>query len=462
MTPQKSNSVTPTPAAPVINTPLLPNVIPSADPVDPANLLAEILATIHRHVIIDSAQAIAVTLWIAMTWFMTGINVSPLLIITAPERACGKSQLLSLLLRLVFRGLSAANTSAPFLFRALEAWQPTILFDEVDTFLRENPEIKGMLNAGHTRDSAYVGRTVAKDADFVPTLFCVWGAKALAGIGVEKHLPDSTMSRSIVAFMRRKLAGENIVRLRHADRGHFDELASRLARFAQDYAAQVFNARPNLPDELSDRAQDNWEPLLAIAETAGPEWSAKAVAAALALSNASDESGSSGNELLADIQEAFATQKCIKISSADLIQALVADAESPWPTYNHGRPLTPRQLSKKLNAYGIKPKTVRMGPYQTPKGYELAQFTDAFARYLAPQCNATLEALPTMVVSDADRTVDKHKPTPASSVLHAAYGDESPEVIAAIRVLNPNYCVSPVPSTDAPQMHSDKRLDSDF
>ena len=394
MTTPENSSVTPATAVSEVDHPILPTVKPYPAPVDPATLFNEILAIIHRHVVIDSMQAIAVTLWIAMTWFMPCINVAPLLIITAPERACGKSQLLSLALRLACRPLSAANATASFLFRAIAAWQPTILIDEADTFIRENVEIKGMINAGHTRESAYVGRSIAKDGDFEPEMFCVWGAKVLAGIALEKHLPDATMSRGIVAAMRRKLHNETIVRLRHADKTTFEVLASQLARFAQDYSAQVSNARPLLPDELSDRAQDNWEPLLAIAGCGGQDWTEKAVAAALSLSKVSDEATSYSNELLADIQDVLAAHRDSKISTADLISALVAESEGPWAMYNHGRPITPRQLSKLLSAYGIKPKTVRMGPKETPKGYERGQFADAFSRYLQQPCKDVLEASP--------------------------------------------------------------------
>lgn len=251
-------------------------------------------------------------------------------------------------------------------------------------------------------------------------------------------------------------------RLRHADRSSFETLSSKLDIFAKTYAERIRNARPQLPDKLSDRAQDNWEALVAIAECAGPTWRARAIAAALKLSKSEDDAVSPGNELLRDIQNVFAEKKVAKISSADLIQALVQDTDTPWPTYNRGKCLTPRQLAKMLNFYGIKPKTVRMGPYETPKGYELVQFADTFARYLSPQGNATPEALPVMAVSDADRTVDKHNAAPASSVRHTAYGDESPEVLAAIRDVYPNYGASPSHSTDAPRVPFDKRPDSDF
>ena len=94
-------------------------------------------------------QAYAVALWIAMTWFIDDVDIAPLLIITAPEKSCGKSQLLEVCGRLVARPLPVASSSASFLFRAVEAWKPTILIDEADTFIRENEELKGLVNAGH-------------------------------------------------------------------------------------------------------------------------------------------------------------------------------------------------------------------------------------------------------------------------------------------------------------------------
>ncbi len=356
-----------------------PQVDPYPTPVDPALLLNELSVTILRFIVMDVEQANAAALWIALTWFIDVVEVAPLAIINAPEKACGKSQLLDVIGRMSARPLPVANTSTAALFRSVELWRPTVLIDEADTFLRENAELKGLINAGHTRASAFVLRVVGDNHE--PKRFKVWGAKALAGISLEKHLPDSTMSRAIVFNLRRKLPHESVTRLRHADAGVFEDIASKLARFADDYSQQVKLARPELPDELSDRAQDNWEPLMAIAQCAGSEWMLRANAAALKLSGANEEKVSTGSELLADIQQIFTSKGCDRIKSADLIRTLEEDPEKPWATYNRGKPITPRQLAKLLSEYGIKSKTVRFGR-ETPKGYELAQFTDAFARYL--------------------------------------------------------------------------------
>lgn len=359
-----------------------PDRAPHPDPVDPAQLLDDLSATVKRFIVLRPEQADAAALWIAMTWFIDVIEVAPLAIINAPEKACGKSQLLDLIGRVSAKPLPAANSSVAFLFRAVEKWTPTLLIDEVDTFIRENDEIKGLINAGYTRANAFVGRVVG--SDFEPKLFNVWGAKALAGIALERHLPDATMSRAIVLELRRKLPHEPVTPLRRAEAGLFDNIASRLARFALDYSQQVRVARPPLPDTLGDRDQDNWEPLIAIAECAGPEWVQRATEAALKLSSANKASASTGNELLAAIHEVFERKQVGKISTADLIAELVEDEEAPWATYNRGKPFTPRQLARQLASYGIKSKTVRLGPSYTPKGFDAAQFHDAFARFLSP------------------------------------------------------------------------------
>lgn len=345
-------------------------------------MLSDISACIRSFIVIDAEQADAVTLWIAFTWFVDIVEVAPLLIINAPEKACGKSQLLDLVGRMSARPLFAANATTASLFRAIEAWKSTVLIDEADTFIRDNNELKGLINAGHSRSSAYVLRVVGDNHE--PKQFNVWGAKAFAGIALEKHLPDATMSRGIVINMRRKMPNESVQRIRHAEKGLFEGFASKLSRFSNDYSEKVEKARPSLPDELSDRSQDNWEPLLAIADCAGDDWVQRATVAALKLSRASESSVSIGNELLTDIQQIFLDKNIDKIKSADLIEALTDDSESPWATYNHGRLITPRQLAKLLKAYGIQSKTVRFG-HDTPKGYDAAQFEDAFARYLDPQ-----------------------------------------------------------------------------
>lgn len=353
------------------------DIEPWPHPVQPAALLSDLAGVVRRFIICPDETAHAAALWIAMTWFMDVVQVAPLAVITAPEKRCGKSQLLFLLGRLVHRPLAASNITPAALFRAVDTWKPTLLVDEADAFMKDNDELRGLLNCGHTRDSAYIVRVVGDD--HTPKRFNVWGAKALAGIG---HLADTIMDRSIVLELRRKLPHEEVLRLRHAEPGLFDDLSAKLARFATDTRERLRRCRPELPNALHDRAQDNWEPLLAIAEMAGGEWPEMARHAALKLSGSTEDCGTMGNELLADIREVLESKRLAKISTADLIQQLCADDEKSWATYNRGRPIIPRQVAKKLKEYGIASKNLRVG-YDVVKGFEHEQFKEAFARYLA-------------------------------------------------------------------------------
>jgi putative DNA primase/helicase len=353
-------------------------VEPWPDPVDGAALLGELVSTVHRFIVCDHHIEIAAALWCVFTWLVDHVQVAPLLVITAPEKRCGKSQLLNLVGRLCRRPLIASNISPSAVFRVIQAQAPTLLIDEAETFMRENEALRGIINSGHTRQSAYVIRTVGDEHE--AQQFSTFGPKAIASIG---KLPETVMDRAIVLSLRRKLSIEPVERLRHAEPELFDQLTCKLARFAVDAGPAIGRVQPALPDELNDRAQDNWEPLLAIADYVDEDWPDVARRAALKLSGADQDAVSISTELLADIQRIFRFKKVNRLSTAELLQALVGDELRPWATYGHGKPMAARQLAKRLGEYGIKPQTIRVGD-GTAKGFMLDKFTEVFARYLPP------------------------------------------------------------------------------
>ena len=355
------------------------------EPVDGAALITELVATIRRFIICEMHTAVAAALWVVMSWLMEVVMVAPLALITAPEKRCGKTLLLTLIGKLTPRPLTSSSITPSALFRSIDLWKPTLLIDEVDACLKDNEELRGLINSGHTRDSAYTIRCVGDD--HTPTKFNTWAAKALSGIG---HPADTLLDRSIILELRRKLPSEKVERIRHAGADLFNELSAKLARFAEDNTEAARAARPTLPHTLNDRQQDNWEPLLAIAMVAGGEWFKTATAAALKLSGGETLSPTIGAELLADIQEIFQNQNFDRVSTTDLIKFLVADDERPWRTFSRGFQITPRQVSKKLGEYSIHSGDVRFGT-QVLKGYKKEQFTEAFLRYVQtpPLTNAT-------------------------------------------------------------------------
>ena len=362
---------------------LFDEVEPWHEPVDGAVLLSEIARTIRRFIVCDPETVTATALWCVTAWLVDHVSTCPILLINAPEKACGKTQLLTVTGELVPRPAQAAGISSSVLFRMIEKYKPTLLVDEIETVLtKEAEDLRGILNAGHTRPSAYIWRSVAVGDDFEPKRFSVFGFKALAGINADR-LAETITSRSVVAALRRKLSHETVERLRHAEVGLFDRLKAKIARWTEDNADAIRTARPELPDELGDRDQDNWEPPLAVADLAGGTWPAWSRKAALKLCSHGEQSAqSAGATLLADIQEVFEARNVPRIFSADLLEALLADEEKPWATWNRGRPINPKQLAVRLGEYGIKSGQIRIG-YESKKGFTLDQFGDAFSRYLS-------------------------------------------------------------------------------
>jgi uncharacterized protein DUF3631 len=356
---------------------LFEDVEPWSDPVNGAALLDEISAMLRRYVIADAPTLHAAALWIVQTWLIDHLTVSPIANITAPEMRCGKTVLLTVLGKLAYRAMQVANIAPAAIFRAIEAWSPTLLVDEVDTFLQEHEEARGILNSGFTRDSAFVMRCVGDD--HMPAKYSTWGAKALCGIG---KIANTLADRSIPLRLRRKTADERVENLRRSNPEDWDYLRARIARFAADNGARIAALWPTQVDALGDRANDCWEPLFAIADFAGSHWPETARAAALTLHGIEPDVPSTGAALLGDVREVFEVKHVDRLPSADLLTALVEEEEAPWATWNRGRPMSVKQLSARLADFGIRSQSIRLPNGKTPKGFHLAQFGDAFSRYL--------------------------------------------------------------------------------
>lgn len=358
---------------------------PWPEPVEARAMLDELQEFIRRFVIVDAHALVAIALWVVFTHCFEIAETSPRLAILSPVKRCGKTRLLDLLELLCPSAVGASNLSPSAIFRTIDAERCTLLIDEADTFTGDNDELRGLLNSGHTRLKAFVIRNVPVGTnEWMPKRFSTWAPIAIAAI---RKLPETWIDRSIVVSMRRKLRSQSVERLtrRNAEaRERAADLASKLARFAKDNLEALKLANPESPALDSDRAVDNWEHLLAIADLAGSDWGARARAAAVALSNQSSAADdSAGIALLSDVREIFERDCTDKIASKALAAKLVELEDRPWATWHKGgRALTQNGLAGLLDDFGIKSKTIRPGDGSTPKGYTLSDFRDAFSRYL--------------------------------------------------------------------------------
>ena len=349
---------------------------PWPEPINGADLLGELSTAIRGHVVMPDWAADTVALWAAHTHLADCFGISPRLAIKSPEKGCGKTTLLDALSRIVVRPLPTANATAAAIFRVVEVHRPTLLIDEADTFLSENEELRGILNSGH-RQGGSVIRTVGED--FEPRAFSTYAACAIALIG---KLPGTIADRSVPIELRRRRADEPVEPFRFDRTERLDRLARKLARWAADVADCIRETDPDVPAGVFNRAADNWRPLLAIADAAGGEWPGRARRAVqyIGAAAAGDEQ-SVRVTLLSDIRATFRERRQDRLSSAELVEALVAIEGRQWAEWKAGKPITANGLARVLAPFGIKPGTIRTS-VGTPKGYQLAQFEDAFVRYL--------------------------------------------------------------------------------
>ncbi|MCK0101188.1 DUF3631 domain-containing protein [Pseudohalocynthiibacter sp. F2068] len=350
------------------------NVEPWPDGVDGAALLSDIRDVIQRHCVLPEHSDVLMATWVLHAWTHDAADISPILAFVSPEKRCGKTTALSTIGVLAPKPMHNVNITTSVLFRVIEKYCPTVLIDEGDTYLTDNEELRGIVNGGHNRLSAYVWRSVGDDHE--PKQFKVWAPKCIAMIG---KLPDTLEDRALVVPLRRKQAGEKVERFRADKLAEFVPLRRRAQRWADDNLMRLRGLDPAVPNALNDRAQDNARAICAIADLAGKGWpeSVRSALVGLAKQN-DDEPQSPGVLLLRDISEVIEAQKSSRIGSQELCEALCALEDAPWAEWWSGKPITSRRITTLLKPYGVIPRRDRFGSC-----YWVADFADALNRYVS-------------------------------------------------------------------------------
>jgi putative DNA primase/helicase len=354
-------------------------VEPSPLPVDGAKLLDALRQVFRHYIVLPPGADTALALWVLHAWTMDAGDISPFMVLVSPTKRCGKTSVLILLFYLTPKSELASNITAAALFRNIEAVRPTLLIDEADSFVKDNEELRGVLDSGHTKVAANMIRNVEVNGEHKARRFSTWTPKAIATI---RKLADTLEDRSVIVTLQRKPRDAKVERLRRRDTEEFKSLRSQAARWTADHFDKLVDPDPAVPEVLNDRAADNWRPLLAIADLAGGSWPEDARHAARTLSG-EEQDGAVNVELLRDIRVAFGDAEVIR--SADLVAKLTDDPERPWAEWSHGRPLTQKQLAVFLRPFLIFSDTVHPPDRPQGKGYKRAHFEEVWAAYCAGQ-----------------------------------------------------------------------------
>lgn len=343
-----------------------------------SDVLNEIALIFANYVRLPDGAAEVLALWAAHTHCFECFGCTPRLNISSPDKRCGKTTLRDVLALFVPHPLPTENLTVAVLFRAIEAYKPTILADESDAWLRENEALRGMLNAGH-RQGGKALRCEGESNEI--RAFNVFAPAVLCGIGT---LPETLQDRSIAIRLERAKPGELNQRFdaRHVERE--TELCRKLARFCSDNKKRLEACEPVLPSSAFNRIADNWRPLFAIAEIAGADWPQRAVAAFRKLTGNEDgDAQGAGAALLRDIRGAFREIESERIWTETLCGILNGMQEGPYADMRSGQGINAHRLAKLLGRFKISSRKIRLpGELKPKQGYCWEDFQEVFERYV--------------------------------------------------------------------------------
>ncbi len=419
-------------------TPPLQNPFGETSYEDGAALLDEIVRFVRRFVVLSVEQLVAIALWIVHTHAIDAADATPYLNVTSAEKRSGKTRLLEVLELLVARPWRTGRTSAAALVRKTDGEKSTLLLDESDAAFKGDREygeaLRGILNDGHRRGGCAT-LCIGKGADIKTRDFKVFGSKAIAGIG--NALPDTVRDRSVHIELKRQIANERAERFhRRLVEPAAIALRTRVESWAAAHIDDLKRCYPTVIEEISDRAFDGWEPLLAIAEAAGDEWPTKARGTAIKLCGVADvEDDSAGVQALRDIRLVFKAFNVDRLHTESLLVELWALAESPWGTWHHGKPLSARGLAKLLRNYKIQSKQV-WADDTNKHGYLRKDFADAWRRYLVTRSSNARNAR--TAKSKGKRLESKTLACEAPSISESDENSDEIDVLAPLADKSPN------------------------
>jgi hypothetical protein len=366
-----------------------------------AAILDDIVNVLQRFVVLPTYRKelipsgfVVLALWVAHTYTFMYVETTPYLQLWSATMRAGKTTVLEILNELVSKGWLFSDTTVAAMSRKVDKDQPTVLYDEHDTANKElAQELAGLFNSGYKKSGSRTV-TVGTPGHFETQDLSQYCPKAFAGIGSET-LRETLRDRAIPIELRRKKPSEKVERNRQRTRNlacapikvQIEGWAD-LPGLQNPLSVEVLD----IPDQLDDRQQDCWEPLLAIADLAGGEWSQKARSAAITINANRQLLVSHSEMLLSDIRTIFRAHPVDSMFTVTLLSRLHEMEDRPWGSIMAGdKPMNSRSLSGRLKDFNIKPKKVRRGE-TVLSGYKYEDFAEAFERNLEPWVDTDTEA----------------------------------------------------------------------
>lgn len=376
---------------------------------DNAQLFEGVKAAILRHAVLSDDNADLCALWVLFTHCHAASNVSPILAVMSPIMGCGKSTLLSVLSELVPDAVVTSDITPAGIYDAIEqSPSSTLLIDEIDV---SRPDSLDFVRHGHLRRTSTVIRKGKRNS--------LWAPKAIAGIGT---LRPTLQHRSLVVRLTKMKSTDRITRLTTSARVELAELKARIAEWASLAVPALADADPDVPSLGDSRVQDNWRPLLAIADHLGGglPMSTRELARRHA---AKHDQTCARTLLLADFDRCFAEKGRDRVTSEELCQFLHALPERDWDDHEFRGPIRPKGVADLMKAFGVKPGPIRIGS-QVKRGYDRFDL----AAWLAPSATAataSASSTQTPVTALPEGSTENSPPIAANADAHAAIQEKA-------------------------------------
>jgi hypothetical protein len=230
------------------------------------------------------------SVWILGTYIFTVFRHYPYLQIRAEKRS-GKTLLMEVMKYISFNGELLTNITEAGLFREIDANRTVLFWDEAERLRKQDKELYGtmlsilnrlrkqdkelygtmlsILNSGFKFDGL-VKRVEKRGSVFKIFNYSTYSPKVFSGIN---DIDDVLQDRTILIQLLRKKPSEKIKRLKLSKSldKEIDFIKQSSYLFGLQYGERInqryqnCNLVPGLPQELTDREKDIWEPLFIIA-----------------------------------------------------------------------------------------------------------------------------------------------------------------------------------------------------
>ena len=210
-------------------------------------------------------------------------------------------------------------------------------------------------------------------------MFC---PKVIALVG---ELNGMSADRCLPIRMKRK-TDEHVEKYRSRTA---EPIATAINEWLQEWAEKNANAAKVVYDKAeefdlqNDRMAELWTPLQAVLTIADKTRLPALETYAKALDKRDAETESPGVQLLRACKAIFTSTKDKRfILTEKLLGTLKTHELEPWNTYQHGQPITERQLAILLKPYGIGPGQDK--EHNKRRGYYWADFAKPWKSYVSP------------------------------------------------------------------------------